>query len=539
MAGQALHAVTDLSKAARQDDPAHWRALAACLLAVIAANIDPPVFTSASSGVQGALRVEPTTAATVVGTYYLIQAALMAAAGVAGDRYGLRRLLVIGLAGMVPFSILVAVAQDWPTFFVGRAGVDVFTAIVIPLSLANVMITFSPRVLPIAIGIYLSVQLVALLSAATISTLLYNIFGLGATWLPALACAALGFVLTWRWLPPDRIGPRLARTDAATLALWSIGMLTLVYGIVAFVGGWGTGVGVALLAGAILVGWAALRLSHRTGSRIHLPNVPFRVTGVALVTGAIIALAQSGTLLQLSNFLKGVQGYGPLQSGLAFAPFGAATLVAALTTGVVLATRLGRGEGSLRLYRIPIAVGLLIVGLAIASFALFNAATSYLFIGTAMAVLGIGASVANVPRTALLFSSIDAGRIGVAAGLNGACVVLGGALGNVAVTTMITLTSVDTYTNLLEQHGLTADHAAAAIADAQLRLFVATAHPFEGPTYLDVVKQVPGWAKMFNEAFAASMLVIAGVALFGAALAWLALRSGTVSGSTPFAAKED
>jgi len=127
----------------------------------------------------------------------------------------------------------------------------------------------------------------------------------------------------------------------------------------------------------------------------------------------------------------------------------------------------------------------------------------------------------------------------VAAGLNGASVVLGGALGNVAVTTMITLTSVDTYTDLLVQHGMSPDQAAAAIADAQLRLFVATAHPFEGPTYLDVVKQVPGWAMMFNQAFAASMLVMAGVALFGAALAWLALRGGSVSGSTPFAPRQD
>jgi hypothetical protein len=104
---------------------------------------------------------------------------------------------------------------------------------------------------------------------------------------------------------------------------------------------------------------------------------------------------------------------------------------------------------------------------------------------------------------------------------------------------MITLTSVDTYTNLLEEHGLTPDQAAAAIADAQLRLFVWTAHPFEGPTYLDVVKQIPGWAVMFNQAFAAAMLVMAGVALFGAALAWLTLRGGTVSGSTPFAPKPD
>src|SRR6185503_11261021 len=108
MSSQAIHAVTDLRDAARQDSPAHWRALAACLLATVAANIDPPVLTATSSGVQGALRLAPTTAATIVGLYYLIQAALMAGGGVLGDRYGLRRLLVIGLGGMSIFAILSA-----------------------------------------------------------------------------------------------------------------------------------------------------------------------------------------------------------------------------------------------------------------------------------------------------------------------------------------------------------------------------------------------------------------------------------------------
>ncbi len=528
-----MAAVADLTTAARQDSPAHWRALAACLLAVIAGNIDPPVITATSSGVQGLIRIEPTGAAAIVGIYYLIFAATMAAAGVLGDRFGLRRMLIIGLAGMVPFSIATALASDLPSLIVARAGVDIFTAIVLPLSLANVMITFNQRVLPIAVGVYLSVQLVALLGSATVSVILHDIFGLAATWLPAIIFAGAGFIAAIRWLPRDRFGPRLPTFDALTLTLWSMGMLALVYGIVAIIGGWGTGFWVAGLIGAVLVGWAAVRLSHRAGSRIHPPNVPFRVIGVALITGAIIALAQSGTLLQLSNFLKGVQGYGPLQSGLAFLPFGAATLVAALTTGVLLGNRLGAGPATLRTYRIPITAGLLTVALGVASFATFRADTSYLFIGTALVVLGIGASVANVPRTALLFSSIERGRIGVAAGLNASCVVLGGALGNIAVTAMISLTNADSYRQVLIDAGMTPEQAAATIADVQYRVFVLTAPPFTGPVYIDVVKRLPGWAALFTQAFATAMLVIAVVAVVGAVIAWLTLRTGALPGAAP------
>jgi DHA2 family multidrug resistance protein-like MFS transporter len=307
-------------------------------------------------------------------------------------------------------------------------------------------------------------------------------------------------------------------------------MLALVYGIVAFVGGWGEGTILAGLVGVIAIGWAVVRLANRPNSRIHLPHVPFRITGVALVTGAIIALAQSGTLLQLSNFLKGVQGYGPLQTGLAFLPFGAATLVAALTTGVVLATRLGSGRPTIRLYRVPIALGLLTVALAIASFAAFDAETSYLIIGTAMVVLGVGASVANVPRTALLFSSIDRGRIGVAAGLNGSCVILGGSLGNVAVTAMVAQMSADSFQAKLVASGMSPEQAAAAYQDMQRILFVAYSPPFTGPVYIDVVKQLPGWSEVFTQAFGSAMLVVAGVALVGSVIAWLALRGAEVTG---------
>src|SRR4029078_8652645 len=104
---------------------------------------------------------------------------------------------------------------------------------------------------------------------------------------------------------------------------------------------------------------------------------------------------------------------------------------------------------------------------------------------------------------------------------------------------MMTLTNVDAIHDLFMQAGMTAEQATAAITDMAYRLFIATAHPFEGPTYLDVVKQIPGWAALFTEAFGAAMLVIAAIAIFGAFLAWLALRRGDVRGGSPFAGGQD
>jgi hypothetical protein len=118
--------------------------LAACLLAVVAGNIDPPIITATSSGVQN---LSHRTHRRGCGRQHLLP-------DLRGSHGRCRR------AGrpfrpapdadhwpcrMVPFSIATALASDLPSLIVARAGVDIFTAIVLPLSLANVMITFNQR----------------------------------------------------------------------------------------------------------------------------------------------------------------------------------------------------------------------------------------------------------------------------------------------------------------------------------------------------------------------------------------------------------
>ena len=311
--------------------------------------------------------------------------------------------------------------------------------------------------------------------------------------------------------------------DALTLALWSVGMLALVYGLMAFAGGWGADFRVVMLLGAISLMWAVGRIS-RGRSHLHVPELPYRVLGLTLFTGAVLALAQSGSLLPLSNFLKGVQDYGDLASGIAILPFALATLVVSMGTGVAMARRY-RGEAiELGVFRRPIAGGLALVTVALLLFATLQVDTDYLVIGLALAFLGAGASLANVPRTDLLFRSVRRERAGVAAGLNGSAFLLGGALGNVAVTALIATSSADTWQAQLVAAGMSPEQAATAFAEAQRAVFLATAHPYNEPSYLDVASQVPGWDAIFTAAFTDSMLVLAAVTAVAVLVAALGLR---------------
>lgn len=523
---QATGQLRELGSAARHDDPRHWRSLVACILAIVATAIDPPILQATSSAIQGALRVEPESAAQLVGIYYLIQAGTMVAGGVLGDLYGFRRVLLLGLLGMLACAGITATAGSYQVVVGGHIGLTLFTAVVVPLSLASVMRAFGPRVLPVAIAMFLTIQLLASLIGPALAQALFDRFGFGATLVPAMTLTILALIAVRRWLLPGQRGERMSRIDALSLVLWSVGMLGLTYGTVAAASGWTEHRVLALVVGALALLGAAVRLA-KGSSRVHLPHVPFRVLGVTLFIGSVLGLAQSGSLAQLSNFLKGVQDYGEIASGVALVPFALATLIASITTGIAL-TRRYRGEVvELRLFRRPITLGLLLVSLSSLLLGQLQVDSGYLLIGVALALLGAGASIANVPRTDLLFRSVRADRVGVAAGLNGSAFLLGEALGNVAVTVMIAATSAAAWQQRLTDAGMSSTQAEAAIETAQRAVFLETAHPFIEPSYLDIAKVVPGWAAVFTDGYTGAMVVFATIALLGAAVAWRGLRDSS------------
>jgi MFS family permease len=528
---QAGGQLQELGHAARHDDPRHWRALAACIVAVVATAIDPPILQATSSGVQGRLGIAPEGAAALVGLYYLVQAGTMVAGGVLGDLFGIRRVMLLGLAGMLVTALTAAFATTLPLLVIGSVGLALCSAVVVPLSLAAVLGTFGQRVLPVAIALYLALQLVASLLAPPMAQALFDAAGWAATYVPAILATIIGLVIGRRWLTGKAPGDRMSRVDAVSLTLWSVGMLALVYAIVAFAGGWGEVPEMAAALGILCLLWAVSRLARDT-THLHLPHVPFRIVGVTLFTGGVLGLTQSGSLMQLSNYLKGVQDHSDLESGLALAPFVVATLIASMATGVLL-TRWYRGAAiDLGVFRRPIVLGLGLVAAGVLLLSTLVVDSAYLPVGVALTLLGAGASIANVPRTDLLFRSVRADRVGVSAGLNGSCSLLGEALGNVAVTTMIALSGASAWQARLVDAGMTQEQATTVFETAQRDIFLATAHPYLEPSFLDVVQQIPGWDEVFTAGFTDAMLVLAVIALCAALVAFVGLRgrrAGAVS----------
>jgi MFS-type transporter involved in bile tolerance (Atg22 family) len=211
-----------------------------------------------------------------------------------------------------------------------------------------------------------------------------------------------------------------------------------------------------------------------------------------------------------------------------------ATLIASMVTGVLLTRWYRTAAIDLGVFRRPIVLGLALAAGGVLTLSTLAVDSPYLPIGVALTLLGVGASMANVPRTDLLFRSVRADRVGVSAGLNGSCALLGEALGNVAVTTMIALSGAAAWQARLVDAGMTQEQAASAFETAQRAIFLASAHPYLEPSFLDVVQEIPGWDEIFTAGFTDAMLVLGVITLGAALIAFVGLRgrpAGTVSPS--------
>jgi hypothetical protein len=102
-------------------------------------------------------------------------------------------------------------------------------------------------------------------------------------------------------------------------------------------------------------------------------------------------------------------------------------------------------------------------------------------------------------------------------------------LGSTAVTAMIAVSSAATAQGQMVDAGMTPEQAAAAYEAAQRAVFLATAHPFNEPSYFDIAQQVPAWDAIFTAGFTDTMLILAAVTGVAAIVAFLGLRDRKAS----------
>ena len=356
----------------------------------------------------------------VVNGFLLPLSALLLIGGAAGDRYGRRRLLILGVTIFAVASALCAAAPGLEWLIAGRILQGVGAAMLMPNSLAILGSTFSGEARGKAIGLWAAVGAGAAAGGPLLGGWLIDAVGWPAIFLINLPIAAAAILLAVRYVPraPRANGAALDWPGAA-LAAAGLGALTWGLTVASAAKGLSTATGAALGGGAALLA-AFLWVERRAGKAAMMPLSLFasrEFVGLTLLT-LLLYGALGGLLVLVPFVLIEAAHYTATAAGAALLPLPLLLSVTSPAMGK-LAARIGP--------RLPLTFGPLVVAAGCVLAARIGGGGSYWTTTfPAMLVIALGMAGAVAPLTTAVLASVDGAHTGVASGLNSAMARTGG-----------------------------------------------------------------------------------------------------------------
>ncbi|WSQ11192.1 MFS transporter [Streptomyces sp. NBC_01231] len=356
-----------------------------------------------------------------VSAYTLTFAVFLMFGAALGDRFGRRRLFIIGTAVFTAASAAAAMASGIDTLIAARAVQGVGAAIMMPLTLTLLTAAVPAARRGMAYGIWGAVNGLAVASGPLIGgSLTEHVSWHWIFWLNV----PLGIAL----LPLARL--RLAEShgagaplDIPGTLLASGGLFGVVYGLVRSpVDGWTS----PLVLTGLIAGTALLAAFVHHGIHNKNPMLPMRLFRNRAFTGINIAsllmfLGMFGSIFLLSQYMQGVLGYSPTEAGLRMLPWTGMPMLVAPIAGI-LSDRIGG--------RPVVAAGLFLQAAGLGWMAsVVTADASYSIQLPGLIISGIGMALYFAPAANLVMSSVRPQEQGIASGANNALREVGGALG--------------------------------------------------------------------------------------------------------------
>jgi EmrB/QacA subfamily drug resistance transporter len=406
--------------------------LAAVALVQFLVSVDLSIVNIALPQMADHLGFSPVGLTWVINAYALAFGGLLLLGGKAADRYGRRRVLLVGLVLFALASLAGGLAQAPGALVTARAVQGVGAAALAPAALALLTSTFpSGRARAKAFGVWSAVNASGGAFGVVAGGLLTQYAGWRWVMFVNVPLAAAAVALTQRAIPVDRRGvPSTERPDLLGAALVTAGMTLLVLGVVRTdQHAWTSGTTVTTLAMAIIL-LAAFVLVERTTEREPLVRL-------SLLTNPAVAGANAFNLLLgavmgsgfyfVVLYLQRVLGTGPAATGLESLPF-----AVGVVAGSVLAVRLSHTFTP----RALLVVGGLITAVGYSGYAFISSDGSYAVdILPPLVVSSLGYGLCLAPVVSVATANVGAHESGVASALLNSSRQVGAALGLAALGT--------------------------------------------------------------------------------------------------------
>ncbi|KRA23646.1 MFS transporter [Microbacterium sp. Root61] len=398
-----------------------WVALAVLMLPVLLVSVDNTVLSFALP--QISLHLEPTSAQQlwIIDAYPLVLASLLVTMGTMGDRFGRRKMLLIGAIGFGVVSILAAFAPSAELLILARVGLGVFGAMLMPSTLSLLRTIFRDREQRrLAIAIWAAGFSAGMALGPIVGGFLLQHFHWGSVFLLAVPVLIPLLILTPLLIPESR-DPNPGRIDVWSILLSLATMVPLVYGIKSLAVEGIFGPALLLVGLSVLFGFLFVRRQLRAES----PMLDMSLFRHGPFTGAILVnllsvIALVGFLYFVAQHLQLILGLSPMDAGLALLP-GLAVMILAGLVVVPISRRVAPRV------LVPAALVLSVLGYILV--ALTADGGSLVMLIVAFMSLGAGIGMAETVSNELVLSSAPSAKVGAASAVSETAYELGAVLG--------------------------------------------------------------------------------------------------------------
>ncbi len=310
----------------RNSERRRWLALGALALSVLVVGLDLTVLNLALPTLGTDLHASTSDLQWFIDAYSLVLAAALLPAGVLGDRVGRKKMLAGALVLFGVASLACAYSSSSGELVAARAVLGVGAAVIIPLSLAVLPVMFAPEERQKAIAVVMSAVFLGYPLGPLLGGWLLDNFWWGSVFLINVPVIALALIAVAVLMPESR-SERRPRLDAAGAVISSLGLASLVYGVIkAGENGWGDVTALATMAAgvavlAVFVGWEQ-RVSRRPDGQPLVQLTLFRSAGFTwgTILSTLVSFALFGILFAMPPYFRDVRGLDSLGAGVRLLP---------------------------------------------------------------------------------------------------------------------------------------------------------------------------------------------------------------------------
>jgi MFS transporter, DHA2 family, multidrug resistance protein len=485
-----------------------WWALGALAVSLLVVGLDGTVLSVALPTLATRLDASTGQLQWFVDAYLLVLAAALLPAGLLGDRFGRKKLLLGALAVFGASSVACAYAGSAGALIGARAALGLSAAFLIPLSMAVLPVLFEPAERARALGVWVTASAASFPIGPIVGGWLLDRFWWGSVFLINVPVIVLGLVAVAALVPESR-NPRAPRLDVPGALTSSLGLAGVTYGFIeAGEKGWGDPVALAALAaGAVVLAGFALwqrGVSRRPDGQPLVDLGLFRSRSFTwgMILATVISFSLFGLLFAMPQYFQAIEGADALGTGLRLLP-----VIGGLLVGSRLGDLVARRAGA----KVTVATGLALMAGGLFAGATTGAASGYGLAAGWMGVVGAGVGFGLPAAMDAALGALSVERSGVGSGLIQAGRQVGSAIGVAVLGTVVN----SSYRGGLDLAGLPAQ--AAATVRESVSAGVAVARQLGSTPLLDLVRGA------FVQGMDAMLLVCGVVTAVGVVLAVLML----------------